>query len=153
MANTYTQIHLQLVFAVKYREALLDKKWRDDLGKYINGIIQKQNHKPLIINGVEDHLHLLIGQRPHQSLSDLMQDIKGSSSKWINDNHLTKKKFEWQGGYGAFSYKQSYLPTLINYIKNQESHHKKERFIDEYKKLLKLFEVEFDERYILTEPM
>ncbi|MEZ4690423.1 MAG: IS200/IS605 family transposase [Ignavibacteria bacterium] len=152
MANTYTQIHLQLVFAVKYRMALIESSWKEDLYKYITGIIQTQKHKLLIINGMEDHLHILIGFRPHQSLSDLMQDIKGDSSKWINDRDLTKSNFAWQGGYGAFSYSHSHLNRIINYIKNQEEHHKKTKFIDEYRNLLKAFEVEYDERYILKEP-
>src|SRR5205085_131867 len=104
MPNTYTQIHLQLIFAVKYRAALIKDSWKHDLYKYITGIVQNHRHKLLIINGVEDHLHLLIGFRPHQSLSDLMQDIKGDSSKWINKNNFIKSRFEWQGGYGAFSY-------------------------------------------------
>src|SRR5205085_11222633 len=103
MANTYTQIHLQLVFAVKYRAALIQKSWKDELYKYISGIIQNNKHKLLIINGVEDHLHILIGYRPHQSLSHLMQDIKGSSSIWINENQFIQTKFKWQEGYGAFS--------------------------------------------------
>lgn len=98
-----------------------------------------------------DHLHIAIGMRPTQSLSDLMQDIKGSSSKWINDNNLAKEKFTWQEGYGAFSYNKSQLPNLIAYIKNQEEHHKKQSFINEYKEFLNAFEVEFDEKYIFKE--
>jgi len=152
MANTYTQIHLQLIFAVKYRNALINKSWKVELYKYITGIIQTQKHKLIIINGIEDHLHILIGYRPHQSLSDLMQDIKGSSSGWINDNKLVKNKFAWQEGYAAFSYSQSHLKNVINYIKNQEEHHRKITFLDEYRSFLKLFEVEYDERYILKEP-
>ncbi len=152
MANTYTQIHLQLIFAVKYRAAQIDKSWKDELYKYITGIVQGNNHKLVIVNGVQDHLHLLVGFRPHQSLSDLLQDIKGQSSKWINERKFTKSKFNWQEGYGAFSYSHSHLSNVINYIKNQEEHHKKEKFMDEYKGFLKNFEVEFDERYILKEP-
>lgn len=152
MANTYTQIHLQLIFAVKYRAAQIDKSWKDELYKYITGIVQGNNHKLVIVNGVQDHLHLLVGFRPHQSLSDLLQDIKGQSSKWINEREFTKSKFNWQEGYGAFSYSHSHLSNVINYIKNQEEHHKKEKFMDEYKGFLKNFEVEFDERYILKEP-
>ena len=104
MPNTYTQIHIQFVFAVKYRQGLIKKEWKDDLYKYITGIIQNQGHKLLAINGVEDHIHILIGLRPKQSISDLMQDVKGGSSKWINDNKFTLGRFEWQEGYGAFSY-------------------------------------------------
>ena len=117
MANSYTQIHLQLIFAVKFREALIKKEWKDELYKYISGIITTQRHKLIIINGVEDHLHILIGYKPHQSLSDLMQDIKGSSSNWINDKKFLRSKFAWQGGYGAFSYSYSQLPNVIKYIK------------------------------------
>lgn len=152
MANTYTQIHLQLIFAVKYRAAIISDTWKNELYKYISGIIQQQKHKLLIVNGVADHIHLLIGFRPHQSLADLMQDIKGSSSKWINENKFTQSKFSWQGGYGAFSYSHSQLSRVINYIKNQENHHKKTPFIDEYKLFLKTFEVAYDERYILKDP-
>ena len=104
MANTYTQIHLQLVFAVKFRAAVIDSSWKEELYKYMTGIVQEQKHKMIIINGVADHVHLLIGFKPHQSLSELMQDVKGSSSKWINERKLTRSKFNWQEGYGAFSY-------------------------------------------------
>jgi len=152
MANTYTQIHLQLVFAVKYRAAIINSDWKGELFKYITGIIQTQKHKLIIINGVSDHIHILIGFRPHQSLSDLMQDIKGSSSKWINEKNLTSSKFSWQGGYGAFSYSHSQLSKIINYIENQEQHHRKISFIEEYKSFLKAYEIKFDERYILKEP-
>ena len=153
MANTYTQIHLQLIFAVKYREAVINNIWKNELYKYISGIIQQQKHKLIIVNGVADHIHLLIGFRPHQSLADLMQDIKGNSSKWINENHFTRSKFAWQEGYGAFSYSKSHLSNVINYIKNQENHHRKITFIDEYKAFLKTYEVEYDERYILKDPL
>lgn len=152
MANTYTQIHLQLIFAVKYRRYLIEKSWKDELYKYITGIIQSEKHKLLIINGVEDHIHILIGFRPHQALSDLLQIIKKRSSTWINDRHFINSKFAWQGGYSAFSYSQSHLKKVIKYIENQEEHHKKKPFVVEYQSYLKAFEVEFDERYILKEP-
>lgn len=105
----------------------------------------------IIINGMPDHLHIAIGMRPNQSLSDLLQDIKGSSSKWINDNKLVQGKFQWQEGYGAFSYNKSSLPKLIEYVKNQKLHHQKKPFLQEYKEFLDLFEVEYDERYIFQE--
>ncbi|MEW6703098.1 MAG: IS200/IS605 family transposase [Bacteroidota bacterium] len=152
MSNTYTQIHIQIIFSVQYRKAMIDNIWKDELYKYITGIIQTQRHKLVIINGVADHVHILIGYRPHQSLSDLVQDIKGSSSKWINEKKFTRSKFEWQEGYGAFSYSHSHLSKVINYIKNQEQHHKKITFMEEYKSFLKNYDVEFDERYILKEP-
>ena len=152
MANTFTQIHLQLVFAVKYRQALISKMWKDEMYKYITGIIQANNHKLLQINGIEDHIHILIGFRTHQSLSDLLEIIKSNSSKWINEKGFTKTKFRWQNGYGAFSYSQSHLNRVIRYIENQEGHHQKIKFLDEYKLLLKKFEVEYDERYIFKKP-
>jgi putative transposase len=152
MSNTYTQIHIQIIFAVKYRMAMINDKWKDELYKYITGIIQAQKHKLLIINGTADHVHILIGYRPNQSLSDLLQDIKGSSSKWINEKKFTHSKFVWQEGYGAFSYSHSDLSNVINYIKNQEEHHKKLTFLDEYKSFLNAYDVAFDERYILREP-
>ena len=153
MSNTYTQIHIQIIFAVQYRMAMIDSIWKDELYKYITGIIQTQKHKLVIINGVADHIHILIGYRPHQSLSDLLQDIKGGSSKWINKRKFTRSKFAWQEGYGAFSYSHSHLSKVINYIKKQEQHHKKITFMGEYKSFLKSYEVGFDERYILREPV
>ena len=148
MANTYTQIHIHAVFAVQNRACVISSSWKEELYKYITGIIQNNNHKLLTINGMPDHIHLLIGLRPTQSLSELMQDIKGHSSKWINTNNFVKGKFAWQGGFGAFSYSKSDLPVIIRYIQNQEEHHKKKTFNDEYQQLLKEFEVDFDERYI-----
>lgn len=153
MANTYTKIHIQFVFAVKFRNGLIQSEWKNELYKYTTGIVQNQEHKLLAINGMPDHVHLLVGLRPTQSISDLMQDVKGSSSKWINDNKLAKGRFEWQEGYGAFSYGASQLPDVISYIKNQEEHHRKKTFLEEYKDFLKKFEVEFDERYIFKEPV
>lgn len=125
MANSYSQIHLQFVFAVKHREGLIHSSWKEELYKYITGIVQdkKYNHKLLAINGVADHIHLLVGFRPGQSISDFMQDVKGSSSKWINSRNFLRGRFEWQSGYGAFSYSKSDIKKLIQYIRNQEEHH------------------------------
>jgi putative transposase len=148
LANTYIQIHIQAVFAVQNRESLIQNEFKNELYKYITGIIINNKHKLLIINGMPDHIHILFGMRPVQSLSELMQDIKGSSSKWINDNNLTKTKFSWQEGYGAFSYSKSQLPKVIKYIENQEEHHKKRSFLEEYKEFLTAFEIDYDERYI-----
>ena len=148
MAGTYTQIHLHLVFAVQNRLSLIHSSWKDRLYEYITAIVQQHKHKMIIINGMPDHLHIVIGMRPSQSLSDLLQDIKGSSSKWINEHKLVAGKFAWQEGYGAFSYGKSQLPKLIDYVKNQEEHHKRKTFLDEYTSFLKAFEIEFDERYI-----
>lgn len=151
MANTYTQIHIHVVFAVKHRAGLIQHEWKDELYKYITGIIQNHQHKVLAINGMPDHLHVFIGMRPVQSLSELMQDIKGSSSKWINEKRFTKHKFEWQEGYGAFSYSKSQVADVVNYIENQETHHKKESFLEEYKNFLQKFEINFDDRYIFKD--
>ena len=122
MATTYTQIHIQAVFVVKYREALILPEWKHDLFQYITGIVRNQGHKPISINGVEDHVHLFFGMRPFQSLSDLMQDVKGDSSKWINKNKLPTRKFSWQAGFGAFSYSLSQVSRVCRYIENQEKH-------------------------------
>lgn len=152
MANTYTQIHIQAVFAVKHRAGLIQPQWKDELYKYITGIIHHQKHRLLAINGMPDHLHVFFGMRPVQSLSDLMQDIKGSSSKWINEKKFIQHKFEWQEGYGAFSYSKSQIGKVIAYIENQEKHHQKENFISEYKNFLRKFEIDYDDRYIFKEP-
>ena len=148
MANTYTQIHIHVVFSVQNRSCIILDHWKDELYKYITGIIKNNGHKVLVINGVPDHIHILFGLRPAQSISDLLQDIKGSSSKWINDKRLVKGRFSWQEGYGAFSYKKSDLPSVINYINNQEIHHKKTTFKEEYIKLLQEFEIEYNDAYI-----
>ncbi|KIA83986.1 IS200/IS605 family transposase [Flavobacterium sp. AED] len=151
MANTYTQIHLHFVFAVKFRNGIIRSEWKDSLYKYTAGIIQNNNHKLLAINGMPDHIHILIGLRPSQSISDLMKDVKQSSSKWINENKLVNGHFEWQEGYGAFSHSKSQINKVINYIQNQELHHKKLTFIEEYLDFLKKFEVDYDERFIFNE--
>ncbi len=152
MANTYTQIHLQVIFAVKKRTGLIQNEWKDELYKYITGIIQKPGHKLLAINGMPDHLHVFFGMRPIQSLSDLMQNIKQDSSGWINRKKFIKEKFEWQEGFGAFSYSKSQASRVIGYVQNQENHHRKITFLDEYKKFLEKFEVDYDERYLFKAP-
>ncbi len=149
MANTYTQIHIQTVFAVQDRQSLINSKWKDELYKYIIGIIQNHDHKVLQINGMPDHVHILFGMRPTQSLSDLMKQVKQDSSKWINNKGFVNGKFSWQSGYGAFSYSKSEVPTIVDYIRNQEKHHQIKTFQEEYLQLLNEFNVEFDERYIL----
>ncbi len=153
MANTYTQIHIQVVFTVQNRDCIIQNSWKEELYKYISGVIQNHKHKVLAINGMPDHLHILIGLRPTQSLSDLMQDVKGSSSKWINQKRFTKGKFSWQEGFGAFSYGKSQITQVIDYIKNQELHHQKRTFLEEYKDFLEKFEVDFDQRFIFQEVM
>jgi putative transposase len=151
MANTYTQIHIHFVFAVKFRHGIIQSKWKEDLYKYMTGIIQNDNHKLLAINGMPDHIHILIGLRPAQSISDLMKDVKQSSSKWINENKLTNGHFEWQEGYGAFSYSKSQIGQVVNYIQNQELQHKKKTFREEYLDFLEKFEVDYDDKFIFKE--
>ena len=148
MPNTYTQIHIQFVFAVKYRAALIGPQWKERLHQYITGIFQANNHKMLQINSMPDHIHILIGMRSHQSISSLIQNVKTESSKWIKTQGLCQGNFAWQKGYGAFSYAKSQLPAVISYIQNQEIHHNKETFLDEYRRFLTDFEIEWDERYI-----
>jgi putative transposase len=133
---------------VQNRECIIQKQWKNELYKYISAIIKNNGHKMLSINGMPDHVHLLFGMRPAQSLSDLMQDIKASSSKWINDRKFVKSKFSWQEGYGAFAYSKSQLPRVIQYIERQEQHHKKKTFTEEYKEFLQRFEIEYNERFV-----
>jgi putative transposase len=151
MPNSYTQIHIQFVFAVKFRAALIGKDWKERLHQYITGIFQENNHKMLQINSMPDHIHIFIGMRPHQSISSLIQNVKTESSKWIKAQNLGKQSFAWQEGYGAFSCSKSQVPDVIRYVKNQEKHHIKETFLDEYRKFLKVFEIEWDEQYIFKE--
>ncbi|WP_373400441.1 IS200/IS605 family transposase [Algoriphagus halophilus] len=152
MANTYTQIPLHVIFATKFRSGQIAAFWEHRLFEYIIAIIQKHNHKVLAINGMPDHIHILLGLRPNQSLSELIQKVKASSSKWINENNFCKAKFAWHEGYSAFSYTKSHLPRVINYIVNQKTHHQKIDFLNEYKNLLTELEVEFDLNYIFKEP-
>jgi REP element-mobilizing transposase RayT len=157
MANTYTQLHIQLVFAVKYRAGLIQKEWKERLHQYITGIIQnkegKENpHKVLQINSMPDPIHIRIGLRPYQSISSLVQNVKTESTIWVNEKKFCKIPFAWQLGFGGFSYSKSHVNDVIRYIQNQEAHHKKETFLDEYRRMLKAFEIEYDERYIFKEP-
>jgi putative transposase len=148
MPNTYTQLHIQVVFTVDSRLCIINKSWEDHLYRYITGIIQKNGHKLLAINGMPDHVHAFFGMRPHQSLSDLMQDIKGDSSKWINREGFVRGRFSWQEGYGAFSYGKSSVNNVIEYIRDQKVHHKKKTFLEEYEGFLKKFGIDYDTRYI-----
>lgn len=150
MPNTYTQIHIHVIFTVQNRHCIIRKEWKDELFRYITGIIQNNNHKVLAINGMPDHVHVLIGMRPSQSLSELMKDIKGDSSKWINQKGYVRSRFSWQEGFGAFSYGKSQVNKVIDYIKNQETHHRRYSFIEEYLAFLKNFEVDYDLKYIFT---
>lgn len=148
MPNTYSQIYIQIVFAVKGRENLIPKNHREELHKYITGIVQNRDQKLLSIFCMPDHCHLMIGMKPSISISDLVRDIKAISSKFINDSKWINGKFNWQEGFGAFSYSKSQINSVCNYILNQEEHHKKKSFKNEYLDLLKEFEVEYEEKYL-----
>ncbi len=151
MANTYTQIYLQFVFAVQDRFSLIQNEWKDELYKYITGIVQNNKHKLIAINSMPNHIHVFIGYKPHQLVPDLLQDIKGSSSGWVNNKGFVKGKFHWQEGYGAFSYSHSQIDIVAKYIHNQEEHHRRKSFREEYLEFLKQFNLSFDERYILKD--
>jgi len=151
MANTYTQLYIHVVFAVKGRANVISKSWRDQLYQYITGIIKNKNQKLMIINGVGDHLHILLSLKPDCILSELIRDIKSNSSKWVNDNGYVMGKFEWQSGFGAFSLGASQLIALTNYIKNQEEHHRKKTFREEYIEFLKDYEIDFKSEYIFED--
>ena len=133
MANTYHQIYLQTIFAVKYRNAVIDKAWKQTLFGVIGNLINETKCKTIIVNGVADHVHCFFGLKPVVSVSELMQTVKAKSSKYINDHHLTKERFEWQEGYGVFSYSQSAFDNAYKYIENQEAHHAKQTFKNEYR--------------------
>jgi len=142
MANTFSQIYIQTVFAVSGRLSLITPDFKEELHKYITGIVTKQGQKLIRINGMPDHLHILIGLKPAMALANLVRDIKSDSSEWVNRKKLARGKFAWQEGYGAFSYGHSQLDMVIRYIMNQENHHSRRSFRDEYLTLLRKFEIE-----------
>jgi putative transposase len=148
MPNTYTQIYIHIVFSVKGRQNLIQNKWKDELHKYICGIVNGKEQKVYAIGGMPDHIHILVSIKPNIAISDLVRDIKANSSKWINESRIAIDKFKWQEGFGAFSYSQSQLDTVIAYINNQEQHHKRKTFKDEYIDLLQKFNVEYNEKYL-----
>jgi putative transposase len=148
MANTYTQLYVHLVFAVRSRDRLIGRDWREELHKYIAGIVRNQGQKLMVINSMPDHVHILLGLKPDIALSDLVRDIKANSSRFINERRWVRGRFNWQEGFGAFSRSQEELKRVIWYIENQEAHHSKKSFHDEYVKLLEEFNVEFDRRYV-----
>ncbi len=148
MANTYSQIYIQIVFVVQGRQNLIKKKHREELHKYISGIVKNRNQKMLSIFAMPDHIHLLVGLKPNISISDLVRDIKAGSSKFINESRWVNGKFNWQRGFGAFSYSKSEIDRVINYILNQEEHHKKEKFKEEYINFLKKFDIDYNEKYL-----
>ncbi len=147
-AGTFSQIYIQVVFAVKGRQSLIKPSWEEELYKYITGIVQNKGQKMLAINGVSDHIHLFIGMKPACRLSDLVREIKKSSNKFINEKKFTGFKFEWQEGYGAFSYSHSALDNVITYINNQKEHHRKKTFKEEYLEFLKKFNIEYKTEYL-----
>jgi len=153
MANTYHQIYLQAVFAVKYRKAIIDKLWSKKLHAVIGNLLNENNCKTIIVNGVEDHIHCFFGMKPVASVSDVMKNVKAKSSKYINDHSLTKSRFEWQKGYGVFSYSHSQIGNIYNYIENQEAHHQKNTFLKEYEGLLNEYGIPFDKQYSFMEPI
>ena len=148
MANTYSQIYIQTVFAVDGRLSLIRADFKEELYKYITGIVRNNKQKLIAINGMSDHVHILIGLKPAMALADLVRDIKADSSDFINRKKWIHGRFCWQEGYGAFSYGHSQLNTIIHYIQNQEQHHRRRSLKDEYLAWLKKFEIPFEERYI-----
>ncbi len=148
MANTYTQCYVHIVFAPKNRDALIKKSWKDDLEKYISGIIQNHSHKLLAIYAKEDHVHIFIGYNLNQLIPKLVEEIKTSSNAWIKQNRFTKFKFEWQLGYGAFTHSKSQVDSVVKYILNQEEHHKKQTFREEYLEILAKNDISYKEEYL-----
>ena len=148
MAGTYSQVYIQVIFSVKGRENLLNAEIRTEVFKYISGIITEKGSKSLIVNGYNDHIHCLISLKPSVSISDLVRDIKNNSSRFINEKKYFKHKFNWQDGYGVFSYSKSQLNKVYNYILNQEKHHKLKTFKEEYIELLEKFEIEYKNEYL-----
>lgn len=148
MAGTFSQIYIQIVFAVKGRENLISKRWQEDLHKYIAGIVRNKEQKSIIVGGMPDHIHVFIGLRPSMAISDIVRDIKNNSSNFINERGFVKGKFSWQEGYGAFSYSHSQIGNVYNYVLNQENHHHIKTFKEEYFEFLKEFEIDFNEKYL-----
>lgn len=148
MANTYTQIYIHVVFTVEGRQSLIRRENKQELHKYITGIVQDKGQKMIAINSMPDHVHILMGIKPNIALSDLVRDIKSNSSKFINERNWVMGKFGWQEGFGAFSYSHSQLNTVAGYIKNQEEHHSRKSFKDEYLEILRKFNIEYDSKYV-----
>jgi REP element-mobilizing transposase RayT len=148
MANTFSQIYIQTVFSVSNRLSLIQPDFKEELYKYITGIVKNQGQKLIAINGVADHVHLLIGLKPTMALANLMREVKAESTNFLNQKKLVRGRFSWQEGYGAFSYGHSQLDTIVRYIQNQEQHHKRQSFRDEYLTLLRKFDIAFEEKYV-----
>lgn len=148
MPGKFTQLYIQIVFAVKGRENLIANNWKTSLHEYLAGIIRGKEQKSIIVNGMPDHIHAFVGLNPAMRISDLVRDLKNNSSNFINDNRFVKGRFSWQEGYGAFSYSHSHIGNVYDYILNQEIHHKKKTFRGEYLEFLNKFEIEYDEKYL-----
>ena len=148
MPGTFSQIYVQVVFTVQGRHNIIGKRWKDNLNKYISGIITNKGQKSIIVNGMHDHIHAFVGLKPSMSVSDLVRDMKSSSSNFINRNKFVRGKFSWQEGYGVFSYSHSHIEKVYNYILNQEKHHHKKTFKEEYIEFLEKFQIEYDEQYL-----
>ena len=148
MAGTFSQIYIQVVFAVEHRESLISPEWEEELYKYIPGIVQNKGQKMLAINGMPDHIHIFIGMKPSCCLSDLVREIKKSSNDFIKEKNFSKYKFNWQEGYGAFSYSHSAIDNVIKYVMNQKEHHKKHTFKEEYLDFLNKFQIEYKDEYL-----
>lgn len=148
MPGTFSQIYIQVVFAVQHRESMIHSSWEEELYKYISGIIRNKDQKMLAINGMPDHIHFFIGMKPSCCLSDLVREVKKSSNEFIKERKFTKSKFHWQEGYGAFSYSHSQIDQVIKYIMNQKEHHRMKTFREEYLDFLMKFEIQFKEEYL-----
>lgn len=148
MANTFTQCYFHLVFAVRNRDALIRKSWKDELERYITGIVQNHKHKLLAINSMPDHIHIFIGYNVNHLIPDLVEEIKTSSNAWVKSKNFSKFKFEWQKGYGVFSHAHSQIDFVVKYIGNQETHHQKKSFKEEYLEILKKNEIKFIDEYV-----
>jgi len=148
MADTYSQCYFHLVFAVKNRDALINKIWKDELEKYLTGIIQNHGHKLLAIGSMPDHIHIFIGYNLNHLIPKLVEEIKTSSNTWIKEKRLSKFRFEWQKGYGAFTHSKSQLDAVVKYVLNQKAHHKKKTFREEYLEILKNNEIEYKDEYV-----
>ena len=146
--GVFTQLHIQLVFAVKHRDRLLNNNIRNEVFSYMSGIVTNLKHKSIIINGVSDHVHVFLGLNPSVSISDTIWELKRSSSLFINNKNWFNSKFNWQDGYGAFSYSKSQVENVYNYILSQEEHHKRRTFKEEYIDFLDKFEIEYDKKYL-----
>ncbi|RYY97440.1 MAG: IS200/IS605 family transposase [Chitinophagaceae bacterium] len=150
--STFSQVYLRFVTAVKFRRALIHPAWKEELHRYVTGIVQKKGHKLLAVNTMPDHLHLFVGKRPHEAECDLMRDVKGDASAWINKRGFRDQTFAWQEGYGVFSYTKELVPVVCRYIERQEEHHRKQTFRTEFVGLLDEFGVEYEDRWLWGDP-